>query len=218
MKKMKTNFASLNSYCTIIVHDWNICPKSRGGFHRKWHAWLWFSIFFPWLPKDGRSDCSVSSSKYQIYFLVSQPNASVEVDFINYQTLGQSGLTNLTMLDCGLAFSFLGYRRMAKLIVQFQAQNTNFHLVIVLLLHQPVTKKTVPFFLLLFSFLLLSQFKKAVTTSTKIKTKKFYFRFLLKGWCNKRNIIELNVSIETNFMNYQKLSQSIWTKSVHDLH
>ena len=33
-----------------------------------------------------------------------------EVDFIENDTL-----------DCGLAFSFLGYRRMAGLIVQFQA-------------------------------------------------------------------------------------------------
>jgi hypothetical protein len=37
-----------------------------------------------------------------------------EVDFIENDTL-----------DCGLAFSFLGYRRMANLILQFQAQNTN---------------------------------------------------------------------------------------------
>ena len=43
---VETNFC----YCTI-VHDWNISPKSRGRFHGKWHAWLWFSIF-PWLPKD----------------------------------------------------------------------------------------------------------------------------------------------------------------------
>ena len=175
MKMIKTNFASLNSYCTIIVHDWNICPKSRGGFHRKWHAWLWFSIFFPWLPKDGRSDCSVSSSKYQIYFLVSQPNASVEVDFINHQTLGQSGLTNLTMLDCGLAFSFLGYRRMAKLIVQFQAQNTNFHLVIVLLLHQPVTKKnSTIFFVVVFIFIVVAV-QKSSHNINKNQNKKFLF-------------------------------------------
>ena len=49
-------------------------------------------------------------------FLVSQPNASVEVDFINNQILGQ--------------FSFLGYLRMANLIVLFSAQNTNFDLLI----------------------------------------------------------------------------------------
>ena len=87
-----------------------------------------------------------------------------EVDFIENDTL-----------DCGLAFSFLGYRRMAKLIVQFQAQNTNFHLVIVLLLHQPVTKKnSTIFFVVVFIFIVVAVQKSSHNINKNQNKKKLF--------------------------------------------